>query len=262
MKARNGFTLLEVMLAMGSLALVSTICYGAFYLGIRAVEKGEVAVVTAQRLRVASDVLIRQVKSAVPYPARNADEEVFPFFMGTATTLTFVSAAGQLGGGGMARVFYHVDDGPKLVLEESRSFSPDELGRDGIDSPGERAATVIEGFKSIRFQYLAPDDFEEGGKWTATWDSAADEVLPRAVRISIEGLPGMDTDVWVQEMPIMATNYGDNAGEVDDEDINDGSDDLADTGATGNGTGASGTNNRGNAGGADATDGGDDGGDE
>lgn len=245
MKARNGFTLLEVMLAMGSLALVSTICYGAFYLGIRAVEKGEVAVVTAQRLRVASDVLIRQVKSAVPYPARNADEEVFPFFMGSATSLTFVSAAGQLGGGGMARVFYHVEEGPKLVLEETRSFSPDELGRDAVDAPGERATTVIEGFKSIHFQYLAPDDFDEGGKWSATWDSAADEVLPRAVRISIEGLPGMDTDVWVQEMPIMATNYGDNAGEVDDEDISDGSDDLVEAG----GTGTSGTN--GNATGAD-----------
>ena len=66
---RAGFTLLEVMLAMTSLVMVTAICYAAFHLGMRAVERGEVAVVTAQRLRVASDVLIRQVKSAVPYPS-------------------------------------------------------------------------------------------------------------------------------------------------------------------------------------------------
>ena len=67
---RAGFTLLEVVLAMTSLVMVTAICYAAFHLGMRAVERGEVAVVTAQRLRVASDVLIRQVKSAVPYPVR------------------------------------------------------------------------------------------------------------------------------------------------------------------------------------------------
>jgi prepilin-type N-terminal cleavage/methylation domain-containing protein len=46
-RGRAGFSLLEVMLAMVALALVSMICYGAFHLGIRAVEKGEVAVVTS-----------------------------------------------------------------------------------------------------------------------------------------------------------------------------------------------------------------------
>ena len=66
-----GFTLLEVVIAMTALALVTVICYGAFYLGIRAMERGEVAVVAAQRLRVATDVIIRQIKSIVPYKARN-----------------------------------------------------------------------------------------------------------------------------------------------------------------------------------------------
>src|SRR5881628_4211809 len=101
---RDGFTLLELVLAMSALAMITAICYGAFHLGIRAVESGERAVVTAQRLRVASDLLIRQVKSAVPYPARNRDDEVYPYFFSTATSMTFVTAAGQEGGGGLARV--------------------------------------------------------------------------------------------------------------------------------------------------------------
>ena len=224
MARQRGFTLLEVVLAMASLALVSSICYSAFYLGIRSVEKGERAVVTAQRLRVASDILIRQVKSAVPYPARNADGDVFPYFIGTARSVSFVTAAGQLNGGGMARIVYHLEDGPRLILEESSKFSPDSLGTDAIDASGERSAVVIEGFDSAEFQYLPPDDFDEGhNSWTSIWGNAKDaefeDVLPRAIRITLKGLRGLDTDTWVQEIPIMATNYGDNAGEADEDDI-------------------------------------------
>src|SRR5213593_1173195 len=112
MKARAGFTLLEVVLALTSLALVAAMCYGAFHLGVRAVERGEVAVVTAQRLRVASDVIIRQIKSVDAYCARNEDEDVYPYFMGTATSMTFVTGTGLQGGGGLTRVVYQVVDEP------------------------------------------------------------------------------------------------------------------------------------------------------
>src|SRR5207247_7433898 len=98
--ARAGFTLLEIVIALTALALVTVICYGAFYLGIRAMERGEVAVVAAQRLRVATDVLIRQIKSVVPYKARNRDDEEYVFFMGTASSMAFITGAGLEGGGG------------------------------------------------------------------------------------------------------------------------------------------------------------------
>src|SRR5216110_3439363 len=101
---RGGFTLLEIVIALTALALVTVICYGAFHLGIRAMERGEVAVVAAQRLRVATDVIIRQVKSIVPYKARNRDDEEYVFFMGTASSMAFISAAGLEGGGGLTRV--------------------------------------------------------------------------------------------------------------------------------------------------------------
>src|SRR5213594_4120411 len=148
---RDGFTLLELVLAMSALALVTAICYGAFHLGIRAVESGERAVVTAQRLRVATDVLIRQVKSAVPYPARNRDDEVYPYFMGTATSMTFVTAAGQEGGGGLARVVYQVvDDPPRLLMSEGQFFSPDSLGRAPVDRSDGRTTVLLDGFRSLK----------------------------------------------------------------------------------------------------------------
>jgi prepilin-type N-terminal cleavage/methylation domain-containing protein len=214
----GGFTLLEVMLAMTALGLVAAICYGAFHLGVRAVESGEVAVVTAERLRVASDVLIRQLKSAVPYHTRNEDEEIYPYFFGTATSMTFITAAGMQGAGELVRVVYRLEEGPpRLVLEESEFFSPDGLGRDPVDKPGERSTVLLEGIKGISFEYMMNDGADT--EWRQSWDAHTEEMLPAAVRIVVKGMPGLETDTWGQEIPIMVTTYGENNGEVDDEDI-------------------------------------------
>src|SRR5262245_23991812 len=108
----GGFTLMEVVLAMTSLAMLTAIVYAAFHLGTRALEKGQAAVVTEQRLRVASDVLTRQIKSIVAYPARNDDDGSFYYFRGSPSRMSFVTAAGLQGGGGLVEVTYTVEDGP------------------------------------------------------------------------------------------------------------------------------------------------------
>jgi len=219
-RRRAGFTLLEVILAMTALALLTAVCYGAFYLGIRAVQRGEVAVVTAQRLRVATDVLVRQIKSTVAYPARNEDAEVFPYFVGTATSMTFVSATGLQRGGGLARVVYRVvDDPPRLVLTESPFFSPDVLGRSDIEAVPETSAVILEGFRNLKFEYLLNDGIDN--EWRGEWDGYEEEMLPAAVRVLVEGLPGLQEELWGQEIPLMMTGYGENLGEVDEEDLGD-----------------------------------------
>ena len=201
---------------MTVLAILAATCYSAFHLGIRAVEKGEVAVVTAQRLRVASDILIRQIKSAVPYPARNEDEDVWPYFVGKASGMAFVTAAGLEGGGGLRRVVYRFEpDPPRLMIEESAFFSPDELGRNADKLPVQGRSILLDGFLELKFQYLLNDGAET--EWRDGWDGQSDEMLPSAVRLIVKGLPGIETDVWGQEIPVMATMYGDNLGEVDDD---------------------------------------------
>jgi prepilin-type N-terminal cleavage/methylation domain-containing protein len=290
-RARAGFTLIEVIIAMSLLALVATICYSAFQLGIRAVEKGEEAVVTAQRLRAATDVLIRQVKSAVPYAVRNEDEDVYPYFVGTSTSMTFVTGAGQLAGGGLVRVAYRVDDDPpRLVLEESPFFDPDGLGQ-GTPQPSPPTSSVIlDGFLKLSFQYCLDEGGDTGGggagntgtgagggekhgvsdsdkhtrcEWQNSWDGLTEETMPLAVRVLIEGLPGIEEDVWGQEIPIVACAYGEGDCDVNDDQIQEceteAGNDEAGTGGTGTGTGAG--KNGGTSGGEDDTDK-DDGGDD
>lgn len=209
---------------MTALALVTTICYAAFNLGIRAMQAGEVAVVTAQRLRVASDVIIRQLKSAVPYAVRNEDEDVYPFIFGTATSLTFVTTAGLSGGGGLTRVTYRLEgQPPRLIMEESPYLSPDALGEKGaVDKPGERSTVLLDSLETVKFEYLL-NDGSDLPEWRGNWDGHEEETMPAAIRIMGLGIPGLEGGTWGQEIPVMALNVGGagngEGGEVDDEDI-------------------------------------------
>src|SRR2546426_1141949 len=154
-RRRTGFTLLEVMLAMTALALIAAICYGAFHLAIRAIERGEVAVTTAQRLRATSDVL-RQIRSTMHRIEHNREGDAFPYFRGTATSLSFDTTLRLQGGGGATRVSYYVLDNPmRLVVSETELRSQSGRSRDGEDDTGRSmTTTVLEGFQSLHFTYF------------------------------------------------------------------------------------------------------------
>ena len=220
---RAGFTLLELMLAMAALALLTAVCYGAFHLAVRAMERGEMAVVTAQRLRVTSDVL-RQIRSAMYHLDRNADGETFPYFRGTATSLTFDTSMQLEGGGGISRVTYQVLENPtRLVLTESAvppSTTHRGRRRHGDDEPvvPSRSTVLLEGFQGLRFTYI-----DVSGEPHTSWDPNPDladfdqEGLPLAVRIEIDGLPGIENGRWGEEMPVsvIAMNEAVNEGGAD-----------------------------------------------
>src|SRR5438445_4461078 len=225
--ARAGFTLLEIVIALTALALITVICYGAFHLGIRAMERGEVAVVAAQRLRVATDVIIRQIKSIVPYKARNRDDEEYVFFMGTASSMAFITAAGLEGGGGLTRVIYQViDDPPRLEMSESPFYSTKRLGREPVDQPGLHSAVLLDDFRSLKFEYLFYEGVEP--EWRSEWNGHDEEdMLPVAVRVLVDGIPGLEVNTWGQEIPVMAAHYGEEGGAGfldDDGDAGDESD--------------------------------------
>jgi general secretion pathway protein J len=214
-----GFTLIEVLISITLLALISGICYAAFHLGIRAVGKGEMAVVTAQRLRAATDVLIHQVKSAVASPAM-IDGDTYPYFYGTPTSMTFVTEAAQFGGGGRARVKYSfVADPPQLVLEESAYFDAETLGGEKPEVEEARTAVVLDGFRTMSFEfYDGSDSLDCPRNWCASWNPLEAETIPAAIRIKVEGLFGLDEDVWGQEIPLMSVTatYADASGELGD----------------------------------------------
>lgn len=252
---RAGFTLIEVMISITLLALIAGICYAAFHLGIRAVSKGEMAVVTAQRLRAATDVMIRQVKSAVVTPFVDQGD-TYPYFYGSPTSVSFVTEAGQLGGGGRARVKYSfVADPPQLVMEEAVYFDAETLGGEKPETDEARSAVILDGFRSMSFQfYDGSQSLDCPGDWCATWDPREADAIPTAIRITVEGLFGLEEDVWGQEIPIMSVTatHAEGGSDLSDSVELQDCDALETTGSSGSsGPNGSGTGKAANGGGAD-----------
>jgi general secretion pathway protein J len=182
--SHDGFTLIEVLLALTIFALMGTILYGAFSLGHGAVEKSQKSFEKNQKLRAVDELLGSYVRSAFPY--RSTPQGGSLLFTGESAELTFVSSFSlALGGRGMAKVhlFWEGDErrGGVLRLEEETPVRvPDEEGNEGHE--GLRNGMVIrEGVKNFRISYLDPQSEEE--KWEERWDVGERNGLPRAVRL-------------------------------------------------------------------------------
>lgn len=217
--APSGFTLLEVVISLVIFSFITLMVYGAFFVGHRAVLKGEREADINQRMRVADDILGRQVRSTVFYFARHEDE-TFPYFIGRPDGMSFVSASPQgHGGTGLTVVTYHANQS-ELVLEERAGFTPEDLNKPPADAHVDRAV-LLSGLSSIRFEYLTHE--EGGGEWQPNWDAREEDTLPAAVRVSVEGLEFFGHP-WVREIPLMTISYGwgnEDFQEPDDEDTTD-----------------------------------------
>src|SRR5262249_18490593 len=192
----SGFTLLELTLALASLALLAAICYGAFHLSWRGVQRGGAAGGTAQRLGVAVGGVIRQIKwgAGDGGPA----EGRVPCFYGEPRWMKFATTGGRAQGGGLPRVVYRLEnDPPRLIVDETHVFTRRSLGAEGRAEPpvSEHSAILLDGFKDLRFAYLPKEENAPAGEggWQSE-GSASDEGLPAGVRVIERGRPAIEAN--------------------------------------------------------------------
>ncbi len=213
--ARRGFTLLEMVLSLTIVGLIVALASAGFNVAGTAIGGGERAAEQNQRLRLAADIMMRQIKSTALYAAEAEDYE-YPFFRGTRHDLAFVTAAAQTGGGGLALVTYRIQDGPpRLVIAETTAVSREALGvPERLADLPVQEAVLLEGFTDMSFRYLISDGIE--AEWLDAWDGQEEEELPTAVRIVIEGLAGLGGGTWTQDVPLMIAAFSETQPELDE----------------------------------------------
>jgi len=197
-----GFTLLELMISLTLLAVMLTMVYSVFATALAAVPRGEDVAAQSARMRGATSLMSRQVRSIIPFPVEGEEESTPCYFWGDAHSFEFVTAAPQRNGGeGLARVTYF-SDGTSLSMREEIIFS-------GAQITGEQAGTasviaLLGGLSSVRFQYLRVDGSDN--EWRESWDPYEEQTLPGAVRVTLDGL-GVGNSYWIQEIPLMLVSY-------------------------------------------------------
>jgi general secretion pathway protein J len=171
----HGFTLIEVMIALGIVAAVLGIALGALRVGLAAWRQGEARAEQLQHARSLSAMLDHVVGGAYPYRVGSADAgrmvfEGEPERLGFVTTTPAVPLAAPIAFA--ATRLAHEDAG----LAVRQGALPTREVFEGL-APVIRDA----GIAALRFRYLRGED----RSWHESWSGADKGVLPAAVEVTL-----------------------------------------------------------------------------
>jgi general secretion pathway protein J len=190
MKARRGFTLVEVMVALAILALTMTLAYRATAALADGEQRLSAESARWRSLDVAMARLEADLREAVPRSVRSADRRLPAF---TATTDESGNAVVEWSRAGAEfsiepgiagqRIGYRLASGRLEVL-----YWP-ALDNPGTTTPA--AYALAEEVAAFRLDYLAAD-----GQWLPSWPTFGETEIPRAVRARLVLASGEPIERW------------------------------------------------------------------
>lgn len=187
-----GFTLVEILVALGLLALIAVLAYR----GVASLVDGETRLAAeARRWRTLDAVLARMeadVRQALPRSVR-AGGTVEPAWLAGmesngASAFAFSRAGPEFDvEPGMAgqRIGYRLRDGVLQVL-----YWP-ALDRARGGDTDAQAWSLIDGVAGLRVDHL-----DARGRWVANWPQEGEAALPRAVRVHLTLASGEAIERW------------------------------------------------------------------
>jgi len=172
-QANTGFTLIEVLIAVGILSVVLAAIYSTFFLSHRAVEGMDESMLKLQESRRAIDILRRELDSAF---YTGEDRNTFlkiqdrDIYGKQATQLTFTALSHLRPG--LSRISYYIEDkNGKLNLFKKVESPYNHEKTEGVD--------MIEDIEAFSVETMY------GGQWVKTWDTDISKGIPDEIRISL-----------------------------------------------------------------------------
>jgi general secretion pathway protein J len=189
-----GFTLLELLLALGLTGLLSLVVYTSLSVSLRAMRKGQTVAEHMQELRVSQTILARSLSSAVS----GSLTERF-YFIGNAREMRFFTPvpleAYNMGGIYHWRVLAGPGDADQLVLAVEQTKNVNWFR----DPEGVEVRQILMGnLTSLRFAYGQGDQEYEN------WEANTAKALPDWVRVYLTQ-KGREPMVWL--IPVHVSDF-------------------------------------------------------
>lgn len=181
---QDGFTLLELLIAITLLAVITVIVSGALRFGGQVVGATDRSIELSREVHAVHDLLRLLLTRAYPLPA-NA-ETITPdiAFNGARTELQFVATVPEIfGDGALHRVAIFVDtasSGRNLTLAWDPVYDDWSEPLTSFD----RSTPLLVDVTRLRIDYFGQPERGRAGSWTDTWRERSS--LPDLVRINVE----------------------------------------------------------------------------
>ena len=181
-RAVRGFTLVEVVLALGIAAAVLVIVFGGLRVALAAWSKGEARAARLDHARGVIVLLERALDGAFPYRFGTPEQpEPHVLFDGRPDRVTFATLAPPFPGA-VPIAFTAVSlSSEEAGLTLRQQVLPSLLVLDRL-----APVLVDRETAAVRFRYLG----QEPGAWQEAWDMSREETIPRAVEITLVGRGG------------------------------------------------------------------------
>ena len=179
MRRERGFTLVELLIALGIVGLLLTIAFSGLRVAMAAWTRGEDRAEAHQHVRAIAFTMARALGAAYPYRAAKGEApEVVMLFGGSEQKLEFITQAPPLPlqvPVAFTAVVISLESGEEqgLVVRERAMPNRDPFTKGDIVM---RDPAVT----SLAFKFQNDD-----GEWVNTWDGQDLKVIPRAISLTI-----------------------------------------------------------------------------
>lgn len=178
-RSRRGFTLLEILIALALLGVLAGALYGTYFSLIKGRESANEGMEARRELRTTLDLLRREINSA-QYSKNNKrlhfSVEDRDIFGKPASVLAFTAIAGPDDSG---QVVSDQVDLKYEILEREKKMILSRQAKDLYHAGGEDRYPQMESIEGFLVEC------QNSEKWVRSWDTAINNGLPKAVRITV-----------------------------------------------------------------------------
>jgi general secretion pathway protein J len=181
--SQQGFTLIELTVALVLVALIGSLLYGSLSLAGDSWNRGEAKAQRVAEMRSAQDFLRRTLTSQHPLRFQKVVEKPL-YFLGTRDALSYAAALPGRVGGGMY-YFRLTASGENGRLTLARTI-PDYSAQALPDFGNAESTVLADGVSAVRFGYFGRDPGSADSvapTWRDRWDDP--QRLPDLIRVDV-----------------------------------------------------------------------------
>lgn len=188
---QRGFTLVELLVALGLMALISIALFGGMRFGIRAWETGAQRIDQATRIELAQSLIRRQLSQAkLPSNKPNGSP---PAFVGEADRVVFLAPSPRPDDIGTDVQFALAESTARHRSQLALTWTSPQTAVSGEPPSNPEGATLLEDIASVEFGYYGAADPQRPAQWWDRWDDT--HGLPILVRLRLT-FPKGDERRW------------------------------------------------------------------